>query len=115
MPENKTISVEQLAAQDPSKIDLIDVRSNTEYNETHAAPARNIPADTLDVQSYIDNRGPTDQRPVYLVCNRGGRAGKVQQKFLDAGFENAINVEGGTQAWIAAGLPVVKSTPPDLG
>ncbi|HBJ38564.1 MAG TPA: sulfurtransferase, partial [Planctomycetaceae bacterium] len=31
---------------------------------------------------------------------------KAVQKFLDAGIENVVNVEGGTSAWDAAGLPV---------
>ena len=30
------------------------------------------------------------------------------RKFVDAGFENVVNVDGGTQAWAEAGLPVVR-------
>lgn len=35
-----------------------------------------------------------------------GRARKAIEKFRRAGFENCVLVEGGTQAWIDAGLPV---------
>jgi len=38
------------------------------------------------------------------VC--GG--GNAQQKFVDAGFGNVSNVEGGTEAWGVGGLPVVR-------
>ena len=33
---------------------------------------------------------------------------KVCQKLEAAGFTNSVNVEGGTSAWRAAGLPVVE-------
>jgi rhodanese-related sulfurtransferase len=33
---------------------------------------------------------------------------KVSQKLEVAGFTNIVNIEGGTSAWHAAGLPVVE-------
>ncbi len=38
----------------------------------------------------------------------GGRAAKACEKFAAAGFPKAVNIAGGTNAWIAAGLPVVR-------
>ncbi len=45
---------------------------------------------------------------MYVICKGGTRGGKAQQKFVDAGFTNVVNVEGGTEAWVAAGLPVIR-------
>jgi rhodanese-related sulfurtransferase len=45
---------------------------------------------------------------LYVICRSGNRSSKACQKFIDAGYTNVVNVEGGTSAWDAAGLPVVR-------
>ena len=44
--------------------------------------------------------------PVYLICRSGSRGKQACEKLLSAGYENVVNVEGGTLAWEKAGLPV---------
>ncbi|MFA5194132.1 MAG: rhodanese-like domain-containing protein, partial [Verrucomicrobiia bacterium] len=44
--------------------------------------------------------------PIYVICQSGMRARKAIEKFQQAGFNGCVLVEGGTQAWIDAGLPV---------
>jgi rhodanese-related sulfurtransferase len=88
-------------------IDLIDVRTPAEYHESHIDFARNVPLDRLDPSAVATAREGRPEEPVYLVCHTGGRAGQACQKLAAAGL-NAVNVEGGTQAWDAAGLPVVR-------
>lgn len=56
----------------------------------------------------MKQRNGTAEQPLYVICRSGSRSAKACQKFLDAGYRNAVNVEGGTQAWDAAGLPVVR-------
>ena len=46
--------------------------------------------------------------PVYLICQGGGRGQKACEQLCAAGFTNVFNVEGGTAACVAAGLPVVR-------
>ena len=46
--------------------------------------------------------------PLYVICRSGSRGRQACEKFLAAGCTNVVNVEGGTQAWAAAGLPVVR-------
>jgi len=109
MNENTTISVHELAQRDAQeRVDLIDVRTPMEFQEVCAVAARNIPLDKLDPHSAMKDRKGAEDRPVYVICKGGTRGGKAQQKFIDAGFTNVINVEGGTEAWAAAGLPVVR-------
>lgn len=83
-------------------ITLIDVRTAVEFREVHIPFARNAPSDRLDVAEFANSSGP-----VYVVCRSGNRAATACAKLASAGV-NAINVEGGTLAWIAAGLPVVR-------
>lgn len=109
MTHPQTISVESLAERDgQGPVDMIDVRTPLEYREVHAATARNIPLDALDPHQVMSERNGAGEQPLYLICKGGARGAKAQQRFFDAGFANVINVEGGTEAWVAAGLPVVR-------
>ena len=64
----------------PDEAQLIDVREPDEYAAGHAQHAINI-------------------------CLSGGRSARVCE-YLDAHDIACINVEGGTSAWEAAGLPM---------
>ncbi|MFN3194114.1 MAG: rhodanese-like domain-containing protein [Aureliella sp.] len=102
-----TVSVNKLAELDSNgSIDVIDVRTPVEFREVHAVMARNVPLDSLDAKQVMAERNGMAHEPLYLICRSGNRSAKACQKFLDAGFKNVVNVEGGTSAWDAAGLPV---------
>jgi rhodanese-related sulfurtransferase len=88
------------------KIDLIDVRTAVEYREVHVEIARNVPLDELDPAALMHARKGSAHEPLYVICRSGGRGKQACEKFLNAGFSNVVNVEGGTMACIEAGLPV---------
>ena len=89
-------------------IDLIDVRTPTEYREVHVEGARNVPLDRLDPAAVMQSRvGPAGD-PVYVVCRSGGRGAQACERFAGAGLLNVVNVAGGTAACVEAGLPVVR-------
>jgi len=89
-------------------IDLIDVRTPGEYESVHAEGARLVPLATLDPARVWGERqgGPDD--PLYIICQSGGRSAKACSQFEAAGLGPVVNVTGGTLAWEAAGLPVVR-------
>lgn len=89
-------------------VDLIDVRTPLEYQEVHAEPARSVPMDRLDPRAVMEARNGTKDEPLYLICRSGNRAKKACETFYAAGYNNVVNVEGGTVAWEGAGLPVVR-------
>ena len=104
----QTISVKQLSdKQSQTDVDLIDVRMPTEYREVHAEGAVNFPLDSLDPKAVVESVGASADKPVYVICKSGNRSSKAYQQFLSAGIGNVVNVDGGTTAWVAAGLPVV--------
>lgn len=103
----KTVSVTQLAdKQHSADIELIDVRMPTEFREVHAEGAVNVPLDSLDPVAVAESSGACPDRPIHVICKSGGRSTMATKKFLDAGIEDVINVDGGTDAWLAAGLSV---------
>jgi rhodanese-related sulfurtransferase len=89
-------------------VDLVDVRTPVEFREIHAESARNVPLDQLDTHAIQDVRNGSADEPLYLICRSGNRAAKACRKFIDAGYANVVTIEGGTEAWEAAGLPVVR-------
>jgi rhodanese-related sulfurtransferase len=89
---------------------LLDVRTSAEFNAEHVTSARNIPLDQLDPARLVEEAQISKLEPVYLLCRSGGRATRAAEKFAQAGLDNAVVVEGGTQGWIEAGLPVERGT-----
>lgn len=95
----KSITVTDLAA-DPTAT-VIDVREPDEYASGHARGAVNLPLSQLG--GRLDDV-PTD-RPVHIICQSGGRSAQATEALASRGWD-AIDVIGGTSAWIAARLPV---------
>ncbi|QDV26476.1 rhodanese-like domain-containing protein [Aureliella helgolandensis] len=109
MSHNPTISAQVLAELDgQGEVEIIDVRTPIEFREVRAAKAKNIPLDILEPHAVMKLRNCAADEPIYVICKGGTRGAKAQQKFIDAGFTSVINVEGGTEAWVKAGLPVVR-------
>ncbi len=94
--------------QEGRKLDLIDVRTPAEFRELHADGARLVPLDALDPRAVMESRTGTNHEPLYVLCRSGSRGQKACEKFQAEGYTNVVNVEGGTLAWEAAGLPVVR-------
>lgn len=84
---------------------LLDVRSPAEYSGVHIPGARLLPLDELDPVSFCREQG-TDKTPIYVICHSGGRATRAIERLEAAGVRGCVLLEGGTQAWMDAGLPV---------
>jgi len=104
-----TISPKQLhdIVRTGQEVELIDVRTPVEFREVHVDFARNVPLDQLDAAKVAAGRNGASQ-PLYVICRSGSRGKQACEKFLAAGYTNVINVEGGTQAWDQAALPVIR-------
>ena len=91
--------------KDPESYLFIDVRSEDKYAEGHAEGSVNIHLPLFyDAHNTLPKRG----KKIVLICG-GGRASGVAYMYLQHfGFFNIQRIEGGIEAWQAAGLPVVK-------
>jgi len=108
----KTISppeLQKLLAEQPG-LPVLDVRTPAEYAGAHVKEARNVPLGDLNPQKFYSEAALSKDQPVYLLCQSGGRARKAAEKFAGDGFDNGVVIEGGTQAWIDAGLPVERGS-----
>lgn len=97
--------LQTLLSQRPN-LALLDVRTPLEFAEVHVPQARNEPLDRLDPELLLDTGRITLGEPAYLLCRSGQRAKAAAEKLKSVGFENSIVIDGGTLAWIEAGLPV---------
>jgi rhodanese-related sulfurtransferase len=68
--------------------------------------AQNIPLDRFDPATIAKLRTTPPEEPIYFICAVGGRSAWACEVMMAAGHENVVNVEGGTQAWYLAGLPI---------
>ncbi|QDU39354.1 Inner membrane protein YgaP [Maioricimonas rarisocia] len=106
----QTITPEELGQRTRTggAVDIIDVRTPAEFREVHASVARNVPLDRLDCEQVFSTRQAPAGEPLYVICRSGSRGRQACEKFVKSGYSNVVNVEGGTQAWEATGLPVVR-------
>ena len=88
----------------PRPAQLIDVRSGSEFASGHIPGAVNIPMDQIEAR--LDDLRPGV--PIILVCQTGKRA-RMTADLLKPCQRQISVLEGGTTAWIQAGLPVVTS------
>jgi rhodanese-related sulfurtransferase len=87
------------------KAQLVDVRSATEFATAHLPCAINIPLEQIELRTA--DLEPNTQ--MVLVCQGGTRA-RLAYALLAASGRDMVVLEGGTDAWIGAGYPVVRST-----
>jgi rhodanese-related sulfurtransferase len=106
-----TVSPQSLHAiwDEGKKLNLIDVRTAAEYRAGHVAGARLIPLDQLSAEALAANEvsaGAGHEETLYLTCQSGLRAQQAAERLIDAGYRNLALIEGGTEAWQKAGLPI---------
>jgi rhodanese-related sulfurtransferase len=89
--------------------DVVDVRTGAEYRACRVRGARHAPLDSLDPDAVRRGRPAGAQGPTYLLCKGGSRARMAAAKLRAAGVVCAV-ITGGTDACVAAGLPVDRDT-----
>jgi rhodanese-related sulfurtransferase len=81
---------------------LVDVRGRDEYDAGHAPDAWSIPLSELDAQRFTL---PMNRRLV-AMSRTGERSADATVELREMGFQ-AVNYEGGLEAWAAAGGAIV--------
>lgn len=97
----RQIDIDQVAMALEDGAVVIDVREAGEYSAGHVPGAVHHPMSRLT--SRLDQLDRTS--PVHLICGSGNRSRAMTDLLTSLGFD-AIDVLGGTSAWIRSGRPV---------
>lgn len=88
------------------KVAVLDVRTPQEYALARIQGARLIDFNAPDFARKLSE---LDRNQPYLVhCASGRRSTKALEVFQQLGFKEVTHLDGGLNAWRAAGQPTVK-------
>jgi rhodanese-related sulfurtransferase/glyoxylase-like metal-dependent hydrolase (beta-lactamase superfamily II) len=82
---------------------IVDVRFPTEWMDLRIGSVLNMPLDTL----FTSGHRLSKDMPVITVCDSGYRSSIGAAVLRKMGFKSVLNMEGGSEAWIADGLPTI--------
>ena len=91
---------------------LVDIRTHPQRAADGVVPGsihihRNVLEWRCDPSSeHRDERVSSPQRRLILMCNEGYQSSLAAAVLQELGHESATDLDGGFQAWRAAGLPV---------
>lgn len=93
----ETVNVDDV----PENAAILDVREDDEFTLGRAAGALHIPLGQLPER--IEELDPdTDY---YVICRTGGRSMRASDFLTNRGY-SAINIAGGSGAWLESGRPM---------
>jgi len=101
---NQISPVESAGLQSNDFAVIIDVRSNSEWNNQHIPGAVHIPLS--DLKGRMDELKSYQGKQLIMQCAVGGRSSKAVEILQQAGFSNVSNMNGGLVAWQKANLPI---------
>lgn len=85
---------------------ILDVRTPAEFASGHIEGAVNLDINRADFQLEAKKLDPN--RPVLVYCLSGVRSDRAGRVLLSQGVKNVYNLRGGTRAWTAARLPLIR-------
>ena len=94
------------AIADATAVQLLDVRSQQEYDEGHLPGAYIIDVnDSTFLRQVVGQL--TKDKPVAVYCRSGRRSALAARKLVKAGYQ-VINLDGGILAWKGQGKIVMQ-------
>lgn len=103
-----TVAVADAKALPAKQADLVllDVRTPEEFAAGHLEGAKNI--DYKDTGFGAKMAALDKSKPYLVYCHSGRRSAAASEQMAAAGFSKVYNLDGGIEAWQAAGQPVKK-------
>lgn len=94
-------------SQNPDQYVFLDVRNGEAYNRLHAEGSESMPLHSLYTERLFLPKN-TD-KTIIFICSGGVASGVAYHYLEHHGFLNLKRIDGGIEAWQAAGLPVLSN------
>ena len=104
MTRIKEVSVTEAQQRIKEGAQLLDVREDHEWDESHAAGARHMGRGVIErdiVQTY-----PEKDTELILYCGGGYRSALATDMLQKMGYTNVFSMAGGWKAWKDAEAPI---------
>ena len=91
--EDYDVTLEELKEKQLNGAEIVDVRSNREYDENHIEGSINVPEYEIneDFEKIIKNKDIT----IVVYCASGYRSTKAYKKLKEMGYKEVFNLYGG--------------------
>ena len=93
---------------------LIDVREAIEFAAGHLPDAIHASRGMLEFKLGNNPEYASPDLKIVLYCKTSGRAALAACALKEMGYRNVKSINGGFDAWAAAGKPVVKPAQPSF-
>ncbi len=101
-PFTRVTTSEAKQMLDAGNVEFVDVREPGEFAEGHASGTKLMPLDSV----FARQAELPDDRDILFICKMGQRSALACEYAAAAGKTRLFNVEGGTEGWREAGLPI---------
>jgi rhodanese-related sulfurtransferase len=88
------------------KLELVDVREESEYGAAHIPGARHLGKGVIERD--IEKAIPNPDQEIVLYCGGGFRSALAAENLGRMGYTNVWSMDGGWRGWTAKGLPTEK-------
>jgi rhodanese-related sulfurtransferase len=103
-PEPAIDRVSPLEVERAKEVLILDVRTPAEFEEAHIEGSVLHPLSSLEPGEVA--RLAAGKEESILICRSGNRARQAAEKLRASGLKSVKVLDGGMQAWEAAGLPL---------
>jgi rhodanese-related sulfurtransferase len=96
--------IQEIVESPPADLVVLDIRTPEEFAAGHLAGAINV---DYYADNFEDQLADLDlDVPYVMYCNSGNRSSNALPVMDSLGFQQVHELDGGIQAWFAAGLPI---------
>lgn len=86
------------------KLNLVDVREESEWNKGHLPGARHLGKGVIERD--IETQIPDKDQEIILYCGGGFRSALAGDALQKMGYKKVVSMDGGWRGWTERGYPV---------
>ncbi len=99
-----TAESQELLAEPPAGLVVLDIRTPEEFAEGHIAGSSNLDFYQPDFSDSLD--ALDKELPYFVYCRSGNRSADAIATMKDLGFTEVYELDGGIVKWAEAGLAI---------